>query len=82
MVDVVYLTVLLAFGRDIALLPTMVECTQSGLGALAKTLCRVESLVDAKGNVLTDQHGNPEVKVPNRRIELPYTYLGRDMSCT
>jgi len=25
--------------------------------------------------VLIDQHGNPEAKVPNPRVELPYTYL-------
>ena len=73
--DVAYPVVQLAFGRGIALLPTMVGCIQSGLRALAKTFCRVEALVDTKGNVLTDQHGNPEVKVPNPRIELPYTYL-------
>jgi len=54
---------------------TMVGCIQSRLRALAKTFYRVKALVDAKGNVLTDQHGNPEVKVPNPRIKLPYTYL-------
>ena len=31
--------------------------------------------MDANGNVLIDQHGNPEVKVPNPKIELSYTYL-------
>jgi len=31
--------------------------------------------VDANGNELTDQHGNFEVKVPNRIIKLSYTYL-------
>ena len=73
--DVVYLAVLLAFGWGIAPLPTMVGCIQSGLRALAGTFCKVKVLVDAKGNVLTDQNGNPEVKVPNSRIELLYTYL-------
>ena len=75
MADVAYPAVLLAFGRGIALLPTMVGCIQSGLRALTKTFCKVKVLVDAKGNVLTDQYGNPEVKVPNPRIELLFTYL-------
>ena len=75
MADVAYPAVLLAFGRGIALLPTMVGCIQSGLRALTMTFCKVEVLVDAKSNVLTDHHGNPEEKVPNPRIELPYTYL-------
>jgi len=35
----------------------------------------VKILVDADGNALTDQYGDPEVKVPNPKIELPYTYL-------
>jgi len=74
-VDVVYLVVLLELGWGIAPLPTMVGCIQSGLRALAKRFCKVEVLVDAKVNVLTDQHGNPEVKVPNPRIKLLYTYL-------
>jgi len=73
--DVVYPAVLLAFGWGIALLPTMVGCIQSGLQALAKTLCKVEASVDAKGNVLHDRHGNPEVKVPNYRNKLSYIYL-------
>jgi len=61
----VYPAVLLAFGRDIALLPTMVRCIQSGLRVLTKTFCKVEVMVDADGNALTGQRGNPEVKVPN-----------------
>ena len=73
--NVVYSTVLLAFGRGIALLPTMVGCIQSRLQALTKTFYKVEALVDADGNALTNQHGDPEVKVPNLRIEFPYTYL-------
>ena len=73
--DVVYPAVLLAFGRDISLLPMMMRCIQSGLRVLTKTFCKVEALVDANGNALTDQHGNPEVKMPNPRIELLYTYL-------
>jgi len=73
--DVVYPTVLVTFSRGITLLLTMVRCIQSGLRALAKTFCKVKALVDAKGNVLTDQHGNPEVKVSNPKIEFPHTYL-------
>ena len=53
----------------------MVGCIQSGLWALTKIFCKVEVLVDADGNALTDQHGDPEVKVPNPRIELLYTYF-------
>ena len=75
MVDVVYPVLLLAFGRRITLLPMMVRCIQSELQALTKTFCKVEALVDANGNALTDQHGNPEVKMPNPKIELLYTYL-------
>ena len=62
--DVVYPAVLLAFGRGITLLPTIVGCIQSGLWALTKTFCKVEALVNANGNALTDQHGDREVKCP------------------
>ena len=67
---VVYSVVLLAFGRGFSLLPTMVWYIQSGLRPLTKTFCKVKVLVDADGNAFTDQHGDPEVKVPNRRIKL------------
>ena len=73
--DVVYPAILLAFGRNIALLLAMMECIQSWLRALIRTFCKVEVLVDDDGNVLIDQNSNPEVKVPNPKIELPYTYL-------
>jgi len=52
--DVIYPAVLLAFGWGIALLPMMVGCIHSGLRAMAKIFYKVEALVDAKGNVLTD----------------------------
>jgi len=39
--NVVYPTVLLAFGRGITLLSTMVGCIQSRLRALTKTFCKV-----------------------------------------
>ena len=74
-IDVVYPAVLLAFGRGIALLPMIVRC-KSELQTLNKTFCKVKVLVDADNNVLTDQHDNPNIKVPNPRIELLYTYLG------
>ena len=47
--DVVYPTVLLAYGKSIALLPAMVAGIQSGLRALVKSLCQVEVIVDSKG---------------------------------
>jgi len=53
----------------------MVGCIQSRLRALTKIFCKVEALVDDDGNVLIDQHGDLEVKVPNPRVELSYTYL-------
>jgi len=52
--DVVYPIVLLAFGWNIALLPTMMGCIQSRLRSLTKTFCKVEALVDNDGNVFID----------------------------
>jgi len=49
-VDVVYPVVVLVFGRNTALLPTMVGCIQSGLRVLTKTFCKIEALVDYDGN--------------------------------
>jgi len=73
--DVVYPAVLLAHGKSIALLPVMVAGIQSGLRALAKSFCRVEAVVDAKGNPVTDSNGHSLVKTLNPKVELPYTYL-------
>jgi len=53
----------------------MVGCIQSELRALTMTCCKVEVLVDDDGNVFINQHGDLEVKVPNLRVKLPYTYL-------
>ena len=53
----------------------MVGCIQSGLRALTKIFCKVEALVDDEGNVLIDQNGDPEAKMPNLRVKLSYTYL-------
>jgi len=73
--DVVYPTVLLAYGKSIALLPVMEAGIQSGLRALVKSLCQVEAIVDSEGRPDVDSEGRPRVKTPNPRIELPYTYL-------
>jgi len=73
--DVVYPAVLLAFGRNIALLPVTVGCIQSGLRVLTKTFYKVEALVDEEGNMLIDWNDSPKLKVPDPIVELPYTYL-------
>jgi len=52
-----------------------VGCIQSELRVLTKTFCKVEALVDDKGNMLIVRNDDPEVKVHNPRVELPYTYL-------
>ena len=33
------------------------------------------AIVGDEGNVLIDQNSDPELKVPNPRVELPYTHL-------
>ena len=35
----------------------------------------MEAIVDSQGRPVEDSEGRPEVKTPNPRIELPYTYL-------
>ena len=45
--NVVYSVVLLSHGKSISLLPAMVAGIQSGLQALAKSLCQVEAVVDS-----------------------------------
>jgi len=35
----------------------------------------VKPLVDEEGNPLIDQNGKPQIKIPNPRVRLPYTYL-------
>ena len=62
--DVVYLEVLLAYGKSIALLLAMVARIQSGLRALVKSLCQVEAVVDSEGRPEVDSEGRPRVKTP------------------
>jgi len=73
--DVMYLAVLLAFGRSLALLSAMVGCIPRGLRLLTKSFCHMETLVDEEGNTLVDQNDTPQLKMPNPRVELSYTYL-------
>ena len=47
----------------------------SGLQVLTKTFSKVETLVDDEGNMLINQNDDLMLKVPNPRVELPYTYL-------
>jgi len=35
----------------------------------------VEDIVDSQGMPVVDSKGRPEVRTPNPRVELPYTYL-------
>jgi len=74
-IDVMYPEVLLAHGKSISLLQAMVAGIQSGLQALTKSLCQVEAVVNSQGRQVVDSEGRPEVRTPNPRIELPYTYL-------
>ena len=53
----------------------MVASIQSGLRALTKSLCQVKAVVDSQGRLIVDSEGRPEVKTPNPRVELPYTYM-------
>ena len=69
--DVVYPAVLLAHGNPIALLPAVVAGIQSGLRALNKSFCEAPKTVDSHGKPYVDSEGNPTVKRPNPRIELP-----------
>ena len=70
-----YPGVLLAYGKSISLLLAMVAGIQSSLRVLTKSLCQVEAVVDCQGRQMVDSEGRPEVKTPNPRVELPYTYL-------
>ena len=73
--DVMYPTILLAHGKSIALLLTMVAGIQSGLRGLAKRFCQVEATVDSEHHPGNDSNGCPLVKTPSPRVKLPCTYL-------
>jgi len=73
--DVVYLAVLLTYGQYLGLLPAMVGCLQSGLRVLCQSFYNVVAEEDREDNVVVGSDGEPRMKIPNPRIELPYTYL-------
>jgi len=35
----------------------------------------VKAFEDAEGNVIVDKNGEPQLKTPNPKVELSYTYL-------
>ena len=53
----------------------MVSCLQGRLRVLIKSFFYMEALEDDEGRVLFDWNGKPKLKIPNPRVELPYTYL-------
>jgi len=73
--DVMYLAVLLAHRKSIALLSVMVAGIQSRLRALTKSFYQVEAIVDAKGDPVKDSNAHLLVKTHSLRVELSYTYL-------
>lgn len=66
-VGVVYLAVLLAYGRPFSLLPAIVCGTHNGLRVLTEKFCKVKEVLNKEGSSKT--------KIPNPHIELPYTYI-------
>ena len=50
--DVVYSTVLLTFDQNLALLPAILGCIQSGLWVLTKSFCEVKALEDEEATYL------------------------------
>jgi len=73
--DVFYSTVLLAYGRSLGLLPAMVGYLQSGLQVLCQSFCNLVVEEDKEGNVVVGPDGEPKMKPPDHRVELPYTYF-------
>ena len=73
--DIVYPAVLLAYGRPLGSLPTMVGCLHSGLRTLCRSFCNIIVEEDREGNVAIGPDGEPRMKTPNPRVELSYTYL-------
>jgi len=57
--DVVYLAVLLAYGRPLSMLTAMVSCLQSGLRVLTKNFCHMEALEDDEGRAISTKMANP-----------------------
>jgi len=73
--DIVHPVVLLAYGRSLNLLPTMVGYLQSGLRVLCQSFCYIVVEEEKEGNVIVGADGEPKMKTPNPRVELPYMYL-------
>lgn len=64
-INVVYLSILLAYGRPLELLPAMVCYHKSGLHELSLEFCKVTKTVD--------NQREEKVKTPNPRVEILYT---------
>jgi len=69
--DTVYLAILLAYGRPVGLLPAMVGFLQSGLQILCRGFCNIVAEEDRGGNMVVGLDGEPRMKTPNPRTELP-----------
>ena len=74
-VDAVYSAVLLAYGRSLSLLPTMVGCLQSGLQVLCRSFSNVVIEEDKEANVVVGSDCEPKMKTLNPHVELLYTYF-------
>ena len=57
------------------MLSVMAGCLQIGLRLLIKSFCHVKGLEDVEGNIIVDKNSEPQLKIPNPTVELPYTYL-------
>jgi len=71
--DIVYLAILLAYSRPLGLLPTMVGCLLSGLWILCQSFCNIVAKEDREGNMVVGSDGEPRMKTPSLRVELPHT---------
>jgi len=63
--DMMYLSILLAYVRSLSVLPVKVGFLQSGLLMLTKSFCHVEAMKDDECHVIVDQNGAPRLKIPN-----------------
>ena len=61
--NAVYLTVLLAYGHPLNILPAMVSCLQGGLQVLLKSFCYVEAMKDDEGRNVIDRNGEHKLKI-------------------